>query len=220
MKTISLGGVFVEPVSQLQSECPVLAGDVRQQLIEPCRCVSEFLDFLFCRPVALGSLVRRGLRQQLIKTPHGAVKSLKFFLRGALALGFLIGLEEVRYTIPDRAVSILVVIVTHEATANIDDKSERGSRQLSEVLNQERIEIVVFRPFDPFRSGTPRPSHGHLRRFPSGGPGANDQVSEKIANAAGRIPLSKRTAHQAAARPGSAFGKTSQNFHSLRSVRS
>jgi len=38
------------------------------------------------------------------------------------------------------------------------------------------------------------------------------------ANAAGRIPLSRRTVHQAAARPGSAFGRTPKNFHSLRSV--
>src|SRR6202167_2668181 len=39
-----------------------------------------------------------------------------------------------------------------------------------------------------------------------------------IANAAGRIPLSRRLDHQAAARPGAAFGRTAKNFHSLRSV--
>ena len=35
---------------------------------------------------------------------------------------------------------------------------------------------------------------------------------------AGRIPRSRRAVHQAAARPGSAFGRTPKNFHSLRSV--
>jgi hypothetical protein len=40
-----------------------------------------------------------------------------------------------------------------------------------------------------------------------------------IANAAGRIPLSRRDVHQVAARAGSAFGRTLKNFHSLRSVR-
>lgn len=39
-----------------------------------------------------------------------------------------------------------------------------------------------------------------------------------IAKAAGRIPLSRRIVHQAPARPGSAFGRTPKNFHSLRSV--
>ncbi len=39
-----------------------------------------------------------------------------------------------------------------------------------------------------------------------------------MANAAGRIPRSRRAVHQAAARPGSAFGKTAKNFHSLRPV--
>src|SRR5271169_7154646 len=40
----------------------------------------------------------------------------------------------------------------------------------------------------------------------------------EIANAAGRVPLSRRDVHQAAARPRSAFGRTLKNFHSLRSV--
>ena len=110
---MSPGGVFVGTVSQLQSGCSVLSGDVRQQLIEPCRCVPESLGFLFCYPVALGLLVRRGVSQQLIKTPHGVLKFLKFFIRGVLALGLLIGLKEDRYAIPDCALPILVVIVTH-----------------------------------------------------------------------------------------------------------